>query len=262
MGQGNGKLRAPWLVARVLVAPLVILCAVWVYATGPAAFDSESDALGGIAEGLLRGETYPKETLGAALAGSIGVARSGPCQAFQLSNLLLVQMALAELSLSGDDANVADDAFKGVKDLATRVIECNPYSSLAWTALGWEEYVRHDGTPRMIELFDMSYQTGPLEAWPLLRRLGLMLPMVADLDQVHRQKLEKQIGALLRDGLLGIVVSYYVDGGEAQKAFLKEQFERLGASEQTNVVKLARTAGVDIDLPLADRPGEARPWDR
>lgn len=247
--------------ARLLVAPLVVLSGVWVYLLAPTTFDVARTQLIIVGDNLLRSQSFPKQDLEDLAAAAATVKTDALCHPFDTQNLLVVQVALAEIAFNEGDADAADKALRETVDLAHRTLYCNPYSSTAWTVLGWESFVRDDASPRMIALMDMSYRTGPFDGWSIVRRLGLMLPMVAQLDAAHQEVLRTQIAAFVQDGLLDVLVGYYVGGNAAQKAFLQAEFARLGQPEMKRIDELVRNAGADIDLPLAEARG-SRPWAR
>ncbi|QRG05909.1 hypothetical protein EZH22_23265 [Xanthobacter dioxanivorans] len=248
------------LMGRLIALAIIASTVLWLVVVVPQSDVEASFDLSTVAEHMLAGEGYPPELLAEIDASVAPVVEANICDFRGLRNLAIVRVARVETAIrTSDDPEAAERRLNEAADAATRSLVCNPASTVSWTILAWTEYIRNDDTPRLRALLDMSFRTGPYEAWALLRRVELLLHLFPSLDASAVAQLRSQLDWLLAQGGAEVLAEHYVNSGPAQQTFLRELLTTAAERDQKRVAEIIRSRGGDIVLPFVEPLG-SRPW--
>ncbi|MFG1346777.1 hypothetical protein V5F59_17950 [Xanthobacter autotrophicus DSM 431] len=245
--------------ARLATLSIVCMAAAWLYVVAPKAGDSDVEILSYVGQELMEGGGYSADTLRQVNEETAGVLHSGWCAARAIEDLTIVRTALVEAAFVENDADAAEKFLVQADEAAHMGLTCNPNSSALWAVLAWNEFIKNDDTPRLHALLDMSYRTGPYDGWALIRRVDMQLRFLPNISDVERARLVDQIDWLILSDLLPLVAARFVEGGEPQKALIKEILSRTDEQDQKKAATMIRQQGGDIELPFVEPLG-ARPW--
>lgn len=250
----------PNVFVRLVNIAVAIAALVWIFGTFNANRISAALFIRPVATHLLAGEGFPTDLLRRVEAGATDDSVQYGCDYIAWQDLAVIRISLVDAAFEADDAESAGNYLSGAQDAAERVLQCSPGSTLAWTLLAWIELIRHDDTPRLHSLLDMSYRTGPFESWSLVRRLEILLRLNTVLTEAEKAQLLSQVQWLLQFNLEAVVGEMYVNGGEAQRTMLREIFAKADQKGQRRIAQYIRGKGeTPIDLPLVEPEG-GRPW--
>lgn len=212
-----------------------------------------------VAERMMLGEAYDTQIL-AAMEAELSVLLTDPiCDYQALQDLTIVRAALAETAFQEDDPAVADKRLAATEQAARATLGCSPGSTVAWTVLAWIEHLRHEDTPLLRTYLDRSYQFGPFEGWPLIRRMEILLALYPALNEQEQARLRQAVNWIVASGITEFIGDQYTLAKPEQRRVLRDILADAPEREQKRAAEYIRNNGDDIDLPFVEPLG-SRPW--
>lgn len=254
------KHRLSGFAARATTLAMVVGFAMWGTRVASTTVDGDRLTINLVAQAMLDGATYSDSDL-LKFDGILGARPSDDlCIPRDMGSEVVIRLALVEAQIRLGDAAAAERALGLAERSIARALECDPNMSMAWIALAWAEFARHDFTPRVAELVRMSMTTGPYEGFSVARRVQLLvdaLPTITDPDM--RRLLAAQVRVLMDNELYTVLAFNYVRSEDAERQVLAEIFATGSKEQQTKIAAMVWRSGEDIELPLAPARG-SRPW--
>lgn len=247
------------LSGRVASALIVVSAAVWLGLTLGARRTDSLIFLRPVADRMMAGEVYDPSILAAMDEDLSGIVTDSLCDFQALQDLTVVRGALAETAFQANDPQVAYERLARVEEAARATLSCSPGSAVAWTVLAWVEHIRNEDTPRLRSYLGQSRKFGPLEGWPMVRRMELLLALYPGLDVEELADLRRSVMWISGSGLSEFIGEHYISGGENQRRALTEILSQTPEREQKMVAQFIRNNGDDISLPFVEPLG-SRPW--
>jgi hypothetical protein len=254
------KPRLSGFAARAITLAMVVGFVAWGTRVTSTTLDGDRLTINLVAQAMLEGGTYSEADL-LKFDGILGALRTDDlCIPLDMRSEIVIRLASVEAQIRLGDAAAAERALSVAEDSITRALACDPNMSMAWIALAWIEFARHDFTPRAAELMRMSMTTGPYEGFSVARRVQLLvdaLPTITDPDV--RRLLAGQVRVLMDNELYTVLAFNYVRSEDAERQILAEIFATGSKDQQTGIASAVWRSGEDIELPLAPARG-SRPW--
>jgi len=151
------------------------------------------------AQGILLGEAYSDAQFGA-IKDQLTASPPGPFSASGSINNAVVRLSLLEHELQVANGSNSPDLQELERALEAALAK-SPASSFLWLAQCWIKHLRAGVASYDLQLLNMSYRTGPNEAWIALKRNPLALSAFPTLPEKLAEQALSEFAGLVRSGL-------------------------------------------------------------
>ncbi len=174
------------MVLRAVILVLALACFGWAALYGPPIAGAR--LISELGKQVAAGESFAPDMLQAMLDTPSSHLPGTDCHMAELRGRMLIATRLAELALNAGETHLFLRRFGAARNLASRLLACQPYDPLAWFALYWSSGHLEGFGGRVFDRLAMSYRTGPLEGWISFRRNPQAASVIAELPAVIRQQ--------------------------------------------------------------------------
>lgn len=174
------------MIVRAAVLLVAAACVAWAVLVGPPAAGAR--ATGELGKQVAAGNNFRPEVLQAVLDSPPQRLAGTDCYVADLRGRMLIATRMAELALNDGDMQLLPRRLGMARDLARRLLACEPYDSQAWLALYWSSGHLDGFGGRVFDFLAMSYRTGPLEGWIAFRRNPQAASVLGELSDTTRMQ--------------------------------------------------------------------------
>jgi hypothetical protein len=201
-----------------------------------------------IAERIVRGETFPLETL----QGRLQSFRSGPrlteCSAAAAHDVPVLELAILSQSFGSSEVAV-DGQLEATRQAIIAGLSCLPADAYLWFALFQVESLQSGFRTDSLRHLAMSYQVSPNEGWIAIPRNRAAYAIFPALPEALQSKVLDEFCLLVRSELYGEAIGIFIGPAKPYRDTVIKRLETVPIrNRQLFAVSLARM-GIDAAIP-------------